>query len=93
MRHWPRRARRTSVCASGREGNSGRSACRSRPCSGVHSAYRRFSTDYHAEFRSFFYSVPHALIRQQVDIRATARMIEIFHRGKRVAVAGRTPTP
>lgn len=26
------------------------------------------------------------LIRQQVDLRATARTIEIFHRGKRVAV-------
>ncbi|MET3595069.1 hypothetical protein ABID26_004481 [Mesorhizobium shonense] len=35
---------------------------------------------------TFFYSVPHALIRQQVDLRATARTIEIFHRGKRVAV-------
>lgn len=46
----------------------------------------RVSTDYHVEFSSFFYSVPHGLIRQQVDIRATARMIEIFHRGKRVAV-------
>jgi transposase len=30
--------------------------------------------------------VPHSLIRQQVDIRATARTIEIFHRGKRIAV-------
>ncbi|OMQ41718.1 IS21 family transposase [Ensifer sp. 1H6] len=48
--------------------------------------FARVSTDYHVEFQSFFYSVPHALIRQQVDIRATARMIEIFHRGKRVAV-------
>lgn len=46
----------------------------------------RVSTDYHVEFKSFFYSVPHGLIRSQVDIRATARMIEIFHRGKRVAV-------
>ncbi len=46
----------------------------------------RVSTDYHVEFQSFFYSVPHGLIRQQVDVRATARMIEIFHRGKRVAV-------
>ncbi|MFK0167088.1 Mu transposase domain-containing protein [Rhizobium sp. NPDC090279] len=45
----------------------------------------RVSTDYHIEFKSFFYSVPHGLIRQQVDIRATARMIEIFHRGKRIA--------
>ena len=46
----------------------------------------RVSTDYHVEFQSYFYSVPHGLIRSQVDIRATARMIEIFHRGKRVAV-------
>ncbi|SCB50976.1 Transposase [Rhizobium lusitanum] len=46
----------------------------------------RVSTDYHVEFKSFFYSVPHALIRQQVDLRATARTIEIFHRGKRIAV-------
>lgn len=35
--------------------------------------------------QEFFYSVPHGLIRQQVDIRATSRTIEIFHRGKRVA--------
>ena len=46
----------------------------------------RVATDYHVEFKAFFYSVPHGLIRQQVDIRATARMIEIFHRGKRIAV-------
>jgi transposase len=46
----------------------------------------RVSTDYHVEFQSFFYSVPHNLIRSQVDVRATARMIEIFHRGKRIAV-------
>lgn len=47
--------------------------------------FARVSTDYHVEFKDFFYSVPHSLIRQQVDIRATARGIEIFHRGKRVA--------
>lgn len=46
----------------------------------------RVSTDYHVEFKTFFYSVPHSLIRQQVDLRATARTIEIFHLGKRVAV-------
>lgn len=45
----------------------------------------RVSTDYHVEFKSFSYSVPHGLIRSQVDIRATARMIEIFRRGMRVA--------
>jgi transposase len=45
----------------------------------------RVSLDYHVEFDSFFYSVPHALIREQVDLRATARTIEVFHRGRRVA--------
>ena len=29
--------------------------------------------------------MPHALIREQVDTRATTRTIEVFHRGKRVA--------
>lgn len=47
----------------------------------------RVSTDYHVEFKTFFYSVPHSLIRQQVDLRATARTIEIFHRGKRISAA------
>ncbi|NPD69745.1 IS21 family transposase (plasmid) [Lichenicola cladoniae] len=45
----------------------------------------RVGIDYHVEVQSFFYSVPHALIREQVDTRATARTIEVFHRGKRVA--------
>ncbi|MCB8835855.1 hypothetical protein [Aurantimonas sp. VKM B-3413] len=43
--------------------------------------FARVGTDYHVEFDSFFYSVPHGLIRQQVDVRATAKTIEIFHRG------------
>ncbi|MER9677292.1 hypothetical protein [Mesorhizobium sp. M0208] len=46
----------------------------------------RVPTDYHVEFKTCLYSVPHKLIRQQVDLRATARTIEIFHRGKRIAV-------
>ncbi|WP_404926385.1 Mu transposase domain-containing protein [Mesorhizobium sp. ORM16] len=45
----------------------------------------RVSTDYHVEFERYFYSVPHSLIRQQVDVRATSRTIEIFFKGKRVA--------
>ena len=48
--------------------------------------FARVGTDYHVEFDSFFYSVPHGLIRQQVDVRASTKTIEIFHRGKRVAV-------
>jgi transposase len=46
----------------------------------------RVSLDYHVEVCGFFYSVPHQLIREQVDTRATARIVEVFHRGKRVAV-------
>ena len=45
----------------------------------------RVGIDYHVEVQGFFYSVPHTLIREQVDTRATARTIEVFHRGKRVA--------
>src|SRR5258708_2226860 len=45
----------------------------------------RVSLDYHVEIDGFFYSVPHSLIREQVDVRATIRTIELFHRGVRVA--------
>jgi len=45
----------------------------------------RVGIDYHVEVQGFFYSVPHSLIREQVDTRATARTVEVFHRGKRVA--------
>ncbi len=34
----------------------------------------RVGIDYHVEVQGFFYSVPHALIREQVDTRATARI-------------------
>ena len=46
--------------------------------------FARVGIDYHVEVAGFFYSVPHALIREQVDTRATARTIEVFHRGNRV---------
>ena len=45
----------------------------------------RVGMDYHVEVAGFCYSVPHALLREQVETRATARTIEVFHRGKRVA--------
>ena len=46
----------------------------------------RVNLDYHIEVHDFLYSVPHTLIRAEVDVRVTARMIEIFHRGRRVGV-------
>jgi transposase len=45
----------------------------------------RVGLDYHVEVKDFFYSVPHTLIRAEVDIRLTARTVEIFHRGRRIA--------
>lgn len=45
----------------------------------------RVGLDYHVEIDKHYYSVPHQLLRQEVSARITARTVEIFHRGKRVA--------
>jgi len=45
----------------------------------------RVGLDYHVEVEGFYYSVPHALIRAQVDVRITSRTVEVFHRATRVA--------
>ena len=49
----------------------------------------RVGIDYHVEVAGFFYSVPHGLIREQVDTRATVGAVEVFHRGKLVAAHAR----
>lgn len=41
--------------------------------------------DYHVEVKGHYYSVPYTLKGQKVNARLTARMVEVFHRGKRVA--------
>jgi transposase len=46
----------------------------------------RAGLDYHVEVEKHYYSVPHALLRETIWARITARTIELFHRGKRVAV-------
>jgi transposase len=45
----------------------------------------RVGLDYHVEIDKHHYSVPHQLLREKVWARITARTIEVFHRGKRVA--------
>ena len=45
----------------------------------------RVHIDYHVEIDGHYYSVPHALVRRQLDVRLTARTVECFHRGQRVA--------
>jgi transposase len=46
---------------------------------------RRAGLDYHVEVDKHYYSVPHTLARQQLWVRITARTVEVFHNGKRVA--------
>jgi transposase len=46
----------------------------------------RVSIDYHVAFEGHYYSVPHTLVGQEVQIRATERMLEIFHRSQQVAI-------
>ncbi|HEV3398019.1 MAG TPA: IS21 family transposase, partial [Actinomycetes bacterium] len=41
--------------------------------------------DYHVEFDHRYYSVPYRLVRQRLDVRATATTVEVLKGGKRVA--------
>ncbi len=45
----------------------------------------RVNLDYHVEFEKNYYSVPYQLVHQEVDLRASASTVEVFHRHKRVA--------
>jgi transposase len=45
----------------------------------------RVNIDYHIEVDGHYYSVPFALAREGVDVRLTARTVEVFHKGHRVA--------
>ena len=45
----------------------------------------RVHIDYHVAVDGHYYSVPHALIKREVDVRMTHNTIECFHRGERVA--------
>jgi transposase len=45
----------------------------------------RVNIDYHIAVDGHFYSVPYQLVKEQVDVRATATTVEVFHRHKRVA--------
>jgi transposase len=47
---------------------------------------RRVSLDYHVDVDGHYYSVPHRLLREQIEARITARTVELFHKGERVAV-------
>ena len=45
----------------------------------------RVGLDYHVDIEKHYYSAPHQLLRQELWVRMTARTVEVFHKGKRVA--------
>lgn len=45
----------------------------------------RVHLDYHIEVDGHYYSVPHAYLRQEVDVRLSALTLEIFQHGQRLA--------
>ena len=53
----------------------------------------RVNVDSHVVFEKHYYSVPYALMHQQVEIRATERLVTIFHKGKQVALHPRSRVP
>jgi len=59
--------------------------CRSSPTSTRNWKQCKVSFDYHVEVERHYYSVPYALLRETVWVRITARIVEVFHRGTRIA--------
>jgi transposase len=49
--------------------------------------------DYHVVVDKHFYSVPHQLIHQTLDVRLTEATVELFQNGKRVAAHARSAQP
>jgi transposase len=50
---------------------------------------RRVGVDYHVEIEAHYYSVPYRFARAEVDVRFTARTVEIFLKGERIAAHAR----
>ncbi len=45
----------------------------------------RAGPDYHVQVEGHFYSVPHELLREELEARITGTTVEVFRRGERVA--------
>ena len=50
----------------------------------------KVNIDYHVAFEGHYYSVPYALVRQEVRIRAAENLVAIFHNGQQVSVHPRS---
>lgn len=50
----------------------------------------KLGVDYHIALAGHYYSAPYTLIKKTLDVRYTDCLVEIYHRGKRVAVHRRS---
>ena len=50
----------------------------------------RVNIDYHVEVERHYYSVPHALVHEQVDVRVSVMAVEIFCKHRRIATHARS---
>ena len=46
----------------------------------------RVHIDYHIQYDKHYYSVPHHLVKQAVEVQATRQTLAIYHQGQRVAI-------
>jgi transposase len=56
-------------------------------------SWPRVNIDYHVVFEDRYYSVPHALRGERVEVRATTSTVEVSHGGERVASHRRSYGP
>jgi len=52
----------------------------------------KVNIDYHIVFEGHYYSVPHTLVRQEVRIRASESLVQVFHHGTQVSIHARSRT-
>jgi transposase len=50
----------------------------------------RVAPNIHIEVDGHYYSVPHTLLKRQLDVRLSATIVEVFHHGRRVAAHARS---
>jgi len=53
----------------------------------------RVGRDYHVELDRHYYSVPYQLVGLELDLKATAHLVEVFHKARPVARHRRSSTP
>jgi transposase len=53
----------------------------------------RVNIDYHVAYAKHNYSVPYRYLRKKVEVRATARTVDVFYKGERIGSHIRDDTP